>query len=307
MSFVLIKRIGYGSIFNELSICNNKIKKQSKTVYGDKKIKNEIEFYKYIYLHHLPFSIPIIYEYGINYYIMEYLENYKPLYQIFPDLSNLDKHNLLYKIYSELSILHQSTQYNVPKKVLYDLLLIETHSKLRERYLEIEPIVKKYSFITSVNGIPIISFDRALEMINNKINKYIDSLSSYSCCLIHGDCQFNNILYNTLLNKIYFIDPRGYFGNQSLFGIKEYDFAKIRFALSGYDIFDNMTVDSLDIQHSNITIPSLFLMDNIFKDDIITVLTLSIWLGNAHCFKNNILKAMYSYFYSLYLCTLHLQ
>jgi hypothetical protein len=234
--------------------------------------------------------------------------NYKPLYQIFPYLSISDKNDIISKIHLELSCLHQDTSFNVSKKIFYESLIIETYSKLKERILEINLIIEQYSYIKRVNGISIISFDTALEIINYKIKKYIDSLSSYSLSLIHGDCQFNNILYNTITNHICFIDPRGYFGNQLLFGIKEYDYAKIRFALSGYDIFDNMDIQTLDIQDDNINIniQSLLIMDNIFNNDIITVLTLSIWLGNSHCFKNNISKALVSYFYSLYLCTLYL-
>lgn len=302
-----IKRIGYGSIFNELYINNNEIKKQSKTIYGDNKIQKEIEFYKYINLHNLHFPIPTIYNYGINYYNMEYLKQYKPLYQIFPDLSLFNKYEIIDKIYIELDDLHNSTLFNVSKNIYYESLIIETYSKLKNRFSEIESIVEQYSFIKKVNGVSIISFDNALEIINYKIKTYVDSLSSYSFCLIHGDCQFNNILYNTTTNHICFIDPRGYFGNQDLFGVKEYDYAKIRFALSGYDIFDNMDIQTLNIENDNINIPTFILMDNIFKNDIITVLTLSIWLGNAHCFKKNTPKTMVSFFYALYLCTLHLQ
>ena len=35
-------------------------------------------------------------------------------------------------------------------------------------------------------------------------------------------------------NEIIFIDPRGYFGNTKLYGLKQYDFAKLLFGLSGY-------------------------------------------------------------------------
>jgi hypothetical protein len=92
-----------------------------------------------------------------------------------------------------------------------------------------------------------------------------------------------------------------------LYGIAEYDFAKIRFALSGYDIFDNMIVDTLIIDGSNLTLPNIFQIDNVFeKDDIVSVLTISIWLGNAHCFKHQPPKAMFSYFYAMYLATKYL-
>ena len=135
------------------------------------------------------------------------------------------------------------------------------------------------------------------------------SNNSYNISIIHGDCQFNNILYNPTNDDFVFIDPRGYFGNLDLYGIPEYDFAKIKFALSGYDIFDNMEIDSLQIVDDNLILPAINIVnnDNLFKkDDIISILTISVWLGNAHCFKNNIPKAIFSFYYALYLASLYL-
>ena len=57
--------------------------------------------------------------------------------------------------------------------------------------------------------------------------------------LIHGDCQFSNILYNSQDSKVYLVDPRGYFGKSYVYGYQAYDYGKIAYALSGYDHFND--------------------------------------------------------------------
>jgi hypothetical protein len=125
------------------------------------------------------------------------------------------------------------------------------------------------------------------------------------------------VLYNPSTEHIAFIDPRGYFGSIELYGMAEYDTAKVIFALSGYDVFDNMDTVVLDIQDDTLHISNLFQLGEegeeeegkgvIFKpDDIASVLAISVWLGNAHCFKHNPPKTVFSYFYAMYLASKYL-
>ncbi len=51
---------------------------------------------------------------------------------------------------------------------------------------------------------------------------------------VHGDLQFSNSMLD-LDGNIKIIDPRGYFGETSLYGDPAYDIAKILYAVSGYD------------------------------------------------------------------------
>jgi len=301
-----IERIGYGSQFNNLFIIDNRIKKESKNEYGHFKIKKEIEFFKYIIDNKIVLNIPLIFEFGDTFYIMKYLKEYAPLYKYFPIFSNSKKQTILKTIYNQLNILHQTTQKQISKESFRNNLIIEIKNKIMNRYNEIISILNEYSFIKKVNGIILKSFDEIMTKIECNILEYINSLTDYNISIIHGDCQFNNILYNPDNNDLVFIDPRGYFGNFDLYGIPEYDYAKIRFALSGYDIFDNMNIISLNIDHDNLIIPDMHIMDNIFTNDIITTITISIWLGNAHCFKHNIPKLIYSFYYAIYLGTCYL-
>lgn len=65
--------------------------------------------------------------------------------------------------------------------------------------------------------------------------------------LIHGDPTFSNTLYDRINGKIYFIDPRGYFGKTKLYGDVDYDWAKVYYSLVGnYDQF-NRKKFALDI------------------------------------------------------------
>ena len=299
---------GYGSAFNELFINNNTIIKQSKTEYGNFKIKKEILFFKYIIDNSVTFPIPHIYEFNEHSYKMQYLQTHIPLYKCFSDFFPNTQVNILNKIYTHLHTLHKSSNMSLHKNDFSVLLFDETNTKIRKRYLEIIPLLSNYTNITHVNGIRVKSFDTILDIIHTKVNKYIDAQKEYNLVPIHGDCQFNNILFRTE-DDIVFIDPRGYFGNKEVYGLSEYDFAKVKFALSGYDIFDNMEINSLDIQDGNLTLPKIHLTDinTLFTDnDITSILTISIWLGNAHCFKNNIPKAIFSFYYALYLATQYL-
>jgi hypothetical protein len=239
---------------------------------------------------------------------MEYLDSYDSLYKVFAGMPIERKRSLLNEISTQLTNLHLHSCITTTKEQFMECLRIETHTKILQRVAEVRDILTGYHHIHSVNGTVLNSFETIMDRISTKIHSHVEHMTTYTMCIIHGDCQFNNILYNPVNNAIAFIDPRGYYGNMQLYGIPEYDLAKVRFALSGYDVFDNMVVETLEIENGNLTLPSIFQIDNVFEsDDIITVLTLSIWLGNAHCFKHQVPKAIFSYFYALYLATLYLR
>ena len=61
--------------------------------------------------------------------------------------------------------------------------------------------------------------------------------------LIHGDCTFSNLMFDTFNMKTILIDPRGYFGNTKLYGDVDYDWAKLYYSLKV--IMTNLTVRSL--------------------------------------------------------------
>lgn len=296
---MIINRNGYGSNFNEITINNNLLIKKIKNDYGKEKIKNEINFYNSIKT--IDFPTPTIIEMNINkyYIIMEYLKEYNPLYKLFNDLDDSSKNEILNLIKFHLNKLHKII---IPIKIkLYnDDLINETISKIDERMKNVEFIIKKYSFIKKINNKIFIPFSKIKNEISKNIYNHINNNKYYFYSIIHGDCQFNNILINN--KDIKFIDPRGYYNNSKVYGLKEYDLAKIDFALSGYDVFDNSIISKLDIDNDNININDIYLQQNkhlLSKNILINTLTATIWFGNSHIFKDNEYKCIYSYFMAI--------
>jgi hypothetical protein len=297
---------GYGSSFNNLYLLDDKIKKEAKTSYGISKIKKEIIFYEYVQKNAcLP--MPIFLEHTDISYTMKYLPNYKPLFHVFPFFSENKKADILQQIDTYLQRLHKTEIQNVTFEVYQKAFRTEMIEKLEKRYTEIKDILDEYSFIQSVNGVPIRTFQENLARLQEVATKFIESRKDYIFTPIHGDCQFNNILFNEQIHDIVFIDPRGYFADHDLFGPPEYDLAKVKFALSGYDAFDAKDVTELTIENNNImlNIPTL-IPEPLAKNDFISQLVVSIWMGNAHCFKENKFKTAYSYFIAAYYASLYL-
>ncbi len=70
--------------------------------------------------------------------------------------------------------------------------------------------------------------------------------------LIHGDCTFSNLMYDTFNMKAILIDPRGYFGKTKLYGDEDYDWAKLYYSIKGeYDQF-NRKKFTLDIREKDV-------------------------------------------------------
>lgn len=70
--------------------------------------------------------------------------------------------------------------------------------------------------------------------------------------LIHGDCTFSNLMFDTYNMKAILIDPRGYFGKTKFYGDVDYDWAKLYYSLKGeYDQF-NRKKFTLDIRDKDV-------------------------------------------------------
>jgi|UniRef100_A0A6C0ITP6 hypothetical protein len=291
---------GYGSTLTSVNkISDNVLEKNAISEYGKKRIDNEILFYQEIVNNKIKFPIPQLLSISNNKFTMEYLNNYITYQQY------LEKGNAIEteQIFLDFKLLH-TLEKKVSKDFFIENLKTETYIKVRERYQEISELVKRYSHIKKVNGIEILSLDYILNFIEEWINKYIESIDDYIYYPFHGDPQLNNILINEGTNKIKYIDPKGNFGKSNFYGMKEYDYAKFYFGLGGYSYFDLKEVKKLDIDEDNLTINIKSFQEYDFKEvNLINIFIISIWLGNAHCFKNNEFKAIESFYYSLYIST----
>lgn len=75
------------------------------------------------------------------------------------------------------------------------------------------------------------------ENFRKKVKELLCDTNEFA--LIHGDCTFSNTMVDSDLNII-FLDPRGYFGFQELYGDEYYDWAKVYYSINGdYDQFNN--------------------------------------------------------------------
>jgi len=318
-------RVGYGSNFNEIVIRDETLSKRSINAYGHKKMENEMAFYEFLIENNLTLDIPEIIRIDRNMHRidMRYLKNHVPLYKVYFDKTDSEKREILYNIVENLAKIHCQSVHVTPVVYWKDLYL-ETLDKIKTRLVPIQSLLEKYIHVTRVNGVSLKSVDDILSTLTARVNHHVDNCEDCAYAFIHGDCQFNNILIDTsATNKcdnssertegLVFIDPRGYYGETKLFGLKEYDYAKVLFALSGYDLFDNAVVNQLHIDGNNVII-SDFIQNDFYTllvsvtplSDIVIPLFISIWLGNAHMFIDDEAKCMTSYFIAMYYASTYL-
>ena len=298
-----LERQGYGSSFNELFIDKETIWKVAKNEYGRKKIEKEKQFFEFVRSISVTFPIPEQFVADEKGYHMKYYRDWRPLYQILEETPEKLSF-FLTRVTTYLENLHRTEERVVGKEQLKNDLLYEMIGKIKDRHQEVEAILEPYSFLRTVNGIPFESYETLFSFFRESIDSFLQSRDTFAYCPIHGDCQFNNILVSPT-NELLFIDPRGSFGNSTLYGLEEYDTAKVYFALTGYDIFDSSIIDTLDISGSNLTLPEIHLdLSVLYSNSFPAILTASIWLGNPHSFQTQPLKAVYSYYYGLSLASL---
>jgi hypothetical protein len=313
----------YGFIFNDITVFGDTLRKKSKSVWGDKKISNEIEYYLYIQNNKINFTMPRLIDYSCsgnahafsemlispgvhpayNELTIEYISNSNTLTTL------INKTNVKYytnKIKTHMNNIH-NIKMAIPNTSLINDLYIETVTKILDRYKDFNLDSNSlYNSIISVNNTKIKKIEYYCKTIYTTLLNIVGDRNEYS--LIHGDIHLGNILEGET-GKLYFIDPRGYFGNSKLFGLEEYDYAKLLFGISGYSIFDNLTVDELSLNDGNLNIAFINDYEYIYETGIFTkaeiVLSLSIWLGNHSCFIN-INKKITSIMIAFYYCEKYL-
>jgi hypothetical protein len=293
-----MNKYNYGYIFNDISISNNIFSKKYKNEYGKIKINYEIDFYIFILSNKILFKLPNLLNYEDGHLEIEYINNSQTLTKIV-NKNNVDFFLKLIK--NHLNELH-FFKINIDKTRLITDLNIELEEKIIKRFYEFNwESDNIYNSIKSVNGIKIKNIFYYTEIIKNSLCDLLYDRSYYN--LIHGDVHLGNILIDSK-KELYFIDPRGYFGETKLFGILEYDYAKLMNGLSGYSIFNEMEFNNIEINNSNLEIDFIEEYQYIFEtnrfDRITTLLCLSIWLGNNSCFTDvnkKIISIMIAYYY----------
>lgn len=306
--------------FNNIIITeDNKLLKTAINKKGQTIINHEKNWYlhmkKYMNMDIDIDFIPIIYEMYESGFLMEYKEKYIPLYQYFNN--NGYCNSILLNVFYKIKTLHELSEIIVEKEFFFENLKIETFDKVVQRKNNIQPLLEHFGKIKNVNNVKIYSFEiimnKCSQIIYDYYQQYVENIDSnkiiiddYRYNIIHGDCQFSNILINED-NNILFIDPRGYFGNSSIYGLKEYDYAKILYSLYGFDNFnaDYFIIDSINSENIEITIKTFFTEDAKHHfENVHVAFMIIIWLSLADYIKNDIWKCVGSYYYGLYLGTI---
>lgn len=301
---IKINRNGYGSNFNNIYVNDGYkyLKKEAINSYAKSKLYDELKFYDYVKINNINIKIPDIIEYSLDYYVMNYIKS-----TFSDDTYNYDFKKMIPIIINELKKLYKYNKI-VDREYYNKIILEETIAKIKNRFEDISTIIYDDIKIKKINNLELLSFNEILIIINDKINCYLNSIKSDNnpkIEIIHGDPQLNNIIINN--DDIYFIDPKGRFGSSELFGIKEYDIAKLYVSQSGYLIFDDMNqfqINDESIFIDFISIPDFDLHSpDEFDTYLIKLFFITIWLSNAHVFKENISKVKYSHYIALYFAT----
>ena len=303
--------------FNKITeISKNTLLKESLNQQGHKLIGNEKNFYKIIDT--LSLTFPKIYKYNKYSFEMEYLKNIKPVSNFY--INNELNANLLQNIFDSLEKLHNSKTLEISKKIFNRDIYIEVKDKIYNRLKKVNILLNNFD-IKKVNNIRIdfdidYILDDLYKKIKQKFQNTYNTKDDTKYVLIHGDCQFSNTLYDEENGKIYFIDPRGYFGKTKFYGIKEYDYAKVLYGLSNYDKFNNNQKYYFDIIDGNIKLniketdlqkyKQIFEKNNI-DFDLCMYFCIINWIGLVQYNMNNIQKCIASYYNAIYMYHIYIK
>lgn len=125
-----------------------------------------------------------------------------------------------------------------------------------------------------INNKPMHGFRYCWEHLQTKVKEIILSSKKYAG-IIHGDLCFANILYAPKSSIFKFIDPRGNFGEDTIYGDIRYDIAKLRHSYQG--LYDYITSDlflinqtdtnKFDYKFLSNSMPNPNILDNILLDN----------------------------------------
>ena len=94
------------------------------------------------------------------------------------------------------------------------------------------------------NGEKLIGFYKIFDLIKPLIDKLILSSPKYAS-IIHGDSFFSNIIFFPQAGTFKYIDPRGNFGIDTIYGDMRYDVAKFRHNYHG--LYDYITLNMFSL------------------------------------------------------------
>lgn len=227
--------------FNKLTCEGDILIKQGITEQGRKIATDEIAWYKHVKALGYE-NIPEIYEYEPL--KMKRVKG-KNIYE-YDCLTKTQKKNILKKLIIALQHLHTlEPAQPVNLQDVEDNYINKTFARL-SKVKDLVPFADQ-EFI-KINGQYYKNVFFNEEELREEVRRYYPK----EFALIHGDCTFSNLMFDTFNMKAVLIDPRGYFGRTKLYGDVDYDWAKLYYSLKGeYDQF-NRKKFTLDIREKEV-------------------------------------------------------
>ena len=185
------------------------------------------------------------------FYELEYLP-YLPLNELFVHCKKSDSFwkNILTLIKKFMDVSRAFLSEERRSSDIYNKILSDS------RYLYVNKTYERiniYKNETNINldGVNVYT-GTVLPSINQIVDECIENVIRQPTfpCIMHGDLCFSNILYDSRLNIIKLIDPRGLIANQSItiYGDQKYDLAKLCHSFIG--LYDFIIADSFEIIES---------------------------------------------------------
>ncbi len=222
--------------FNSIAIEGDKVIKRPVNKQGEDLAAREIAWYKEVEGKNLSF-IPTVFSYAP---LTLQKINGSSLFK--ESLSEAEKKDIFESIVENISALHAlgGKEISDARKNNNEAIIEKTKKRL-DSISSLVPYMKDDHIY--VNGKKCINFYKRWELVEAMCASY---LSEHRYKFIHGDITFSNIIYDKNINRAYFIDPRGYYGNEELYGDPDYDWAKLYYSIAGnYDQFNakNFSLD----------------------------------------------------------------
>lgn len=227
--------------FNSMEFCGDTIIKKPVNTQGEKIAENEIAWYKHV--KELGYqNIPEIYSYQPL--TMKRVQG-KNIFE-YDCLTKSQKKDILRKLIEALEALHTlEPRRPANLKDVEDNFINKTFDRI-SKVEKLIPFANK-EFI-KING----KYYKNILFNKEEFTEAVKTVYPKYFQLIHGDCTFSNLMFDTFNMRAVLIDPRGYFGKTKFYGDVDYDWAKLYYSIRGeYDQF-NRKKFTLDIREKEI-------------------------------------------------------
>ena len=127
-SVYIMNQDNYGFVFNNITVNNDVVNKQSKNSYGNVKINNEIEFYLYVIKNKVKFPMPRLINYADGFLSIEYIRDSSTLTK---KVNSTNVCEYINKIETFLKCMHV-----IQKPVSFDTIRLDLDIELSKKILD---------------------------------------------------------------------------------------------------------------------------------------------------------------------------